>query len=138
MRHAPITRASCLIPHPSSLIPHHSSLITHHSPLTPHHSLLIPRLSCLMPHASCPMPHASSLMPHQYTSPMFPRIPPPPQRLLVFARLPERGRVKTRLAREVGEERALAIYEAMLRDALQSIGDSTTDTEVEVMWVPTP
>jgi len=68
---------------------------------------------------------------------VFPTIPPPPQRLLIFARLPERGRVKTRLARDLGDDRALHVYEAMLRDALASIGTSSDGTEVEVMWVPT-
>lgn len=65
-------------------------------------------------------------------------MPPPPQRLLVFARLPELGRVKTRLAADVGDERALAIYEAMLRDLLASLGDSTPDTEIEFLWPPSP
>lgn len=69
---------------------------------------------------------------------MFPTVPPPPQRLLVFARLPELGKVKTRLAADVGEERALAIYRAMLHDLIASIGDSTPDTEVEFLWPPTP
>jgi rSAM/selenodomain-associated transferase 1 len=63
-------------------------------------------------------------------------MPPPPKRLLVFARLPERGAVKTRLAAEIGDDRALAVYSAMLRDALASIGESNDDTEVEVMWAP--
>lgn len=69
---------------------------------------------------------------------MFRTIAPPPRRLLVFARVPELGRVKTRLAQDVGDERALAVYEAMLRDALASIGGSTDDTELEVLWAPTP
>jgi hypothetical protein len=64
-------------------------------------------------------------------------MPPPPKRLLVFARLPERGAVKTRLASEIGDERALAVYSAMLRDALASIGESKDDIEVEVTWAPT-
>lgn len=68
---------------------------------------------------------------------MFKTIAPPPKRLLVFARLPERGAVKTRLAAELGDDRALAVYSAMLRDALASIGESKDDTEVEVMWAPT-
>lgn len=68
---------------------------------------------------------------------MFETIPPPPKRLLVFARLPEHGAVKTRLASEVGDDRALAVYSAMLRDALASIGESKEDTEVEVLWAPT-
>ena len=69
---------------------------------------------------------------------MYPTIPPPPQRLLVFARLPELGRVKTRLAADLGAERALAIYEAMLRDVIASIGPSTPETEIEFLWPPTP
>jgi uncharacterized protein len=69
---------------------------------------------------------------------MFPTIPPPPERLLVFARLPEAGRVKTRLARDIGDERALILYEAMLRDTLHSIGGPTERLEIEVMWAPTP
>ena len=64
-------------------------------------------------------------------------MPPPPKRLLVFARLPELGKVKTRLAKSVGDEKALAVYEAMLQDVLASIGDSTEDMEIEVMWAPT-
>lgn len=69
---------------------------------------------------------------------MFPTVPPPPQRLLVFARLPEAGRVKTRLAAEIGPERALAVYEAMLRDLIASIGPSSPETEIEFLWPPTP
>ena len=68
---------------------------------------------------------------------MFDTLPPPAQRLLVFARLPERGRVKTRLAAEIGDERALAAYEAMLHDVLDAIGPSTPDIEIEVVWAPT-
>lgn len=67
---------------------------------------------------------------------MFPTTPPPGQRLLVFARVPELGAVKTRLARETGDARALEIYNALLRDSLQSIGASDESTEVEVMWAP--
>ena len=65
-------------------------------------------------------------------------MPPPPQRLLVFARLPELGRVKTRLAASIGEEKALAAYQAMLRDLQASIGVSCEETEVEILWAPTP
>jgi rSAM/selenodomain-associated transferase 1 len=71
-----------------------------------------------------------------YTSAVFPTVPPPPQRLLVFARLPELGRVKTRLAQSLGDDRTLAIYEAMLRDLLASIGQSNADTEIEILWAP--
>ena len=69
---------------------------------------------------------------------MFATVPPPPQRLLVFARLPELGQVKTRLASAIGDERALAVYEAMLRDLIAAIGDSTPETEIEFLWVPSP
>lgn len=70
--------------------------------------------------------------------PSFATIPPPPKRLLVFARLPELGRVKSRLAQAIGNHRALAVYEAMLHDLLESIGTPTADMEIEVVWAPTP
>lgn len=68
---------------------------------------------------------------------MFATIEPPPQRILVFARVPELGKVKTRLAAAIGNERALAVYEKMLRDTLASIGEPTPETEIEVVWAPT-
>ena len=68
---------------------------------------------------------------------MFPTTSPPPNRLLVFARVPELGRVKTRLTEAVGDARALAVYEAMLCDVLRGIGKSSETTEVEVCWAPT-
>lgn len=68
----------------------------------------------------------------------FATIPPPPQRLLVFARLPEKGKVKTRLAADIGEDRALLVYEAMLRDLIARLGASTPETEIEFLWPPTP
>ena len=67
---------------------------------------------------------------------MFPTVPPPAQRLLVFARLPERGRVKTRLAESIGDDAALAAYETMLRDLLASIGRPSSETEIEILWAP--
>jgi uncharacterized protein len=73
-----------------------------------------------------------------YSRAMFPTVPPPQQRLLVFARLPEPGRVKTRLAAEIGTERALAVYESMLRDLIASVGPSTPETEIEFLWPPSP
>lgn len=69
---------------------------------------------------------------------MFATVPPPPARLLLFARLPELGKVKTRLAAEIGDERALEVYESMLRDLIANIGTSTPELEIEVMWPPTP
>jgi len=68
---------------------------------------------------------------------VFPTVPPPAQRLLVFARLPERGKVKTRLAASLGEDGALAAYETMLRDLLASIGKSSPEVEIEILWAPT-
>ncbi|HEV7767029.1 MAG TPA: TIGR04282 family arsenosugar biosynthesis glycosyltransferase [Thermoanaerobaculia bacterium] len=69
---------------------------------------------------------------------MFATVPPPPLRLLVFARLPELGKVKTRLAAELGDERALEVYTTMLRNVLGGIGTSSPELEIEVMWPPTP
>lgn len=69
---------------------------------------------------------------------MLRTVPPPPQRLLVFARVPELGNVKTRLAADVGGERALRVYQTMLREVLSRIGTSNEATEIEVLWAPTP
>jgi uncharacterized protein len=68
---------------------------------------------------------------------MFATIPPPPNRLLVFARLPEAGKVKTRLARDLGEARALDVYEAMLRDLFANLGAADDELDIEVLWAPT-
>lgn len=69
---------------------------------------------------------------------MFPTATPPPQRLLVFARVPERGKVKTRLAKTIGDAKALAVYEAMLRDVMASAGAPAEDRAIEICWAPTP
>lgn len=69
---------------------------------------------------------------------MFPTTTRGRQKLLVFARYPERGRVKTRLASEVGQEKAFEAYRAMLADLLDAIGESDHGTEVEVMWTASP
>lgn len=69
---------------------------------------------------------------------VFETIPPPPNRLLLFARLPELGKVKTRLARDLGPERTLAVYESMLHAVLESVGPSSAETEIECLWPPTP
>lgn len=45
--------------------------------------------------------------------------------------------VKTRLAAAIGDDRAVLVYEAMLRDLFRSIGDSDERTAIEVMWAPT-
>ncbi len=69
---------------------------------------------------------------------MFATTPPPALRLLVFARVPEEGRVKTRLAASIGSARALALYEAMVHDTLRSIGNPAPDLEIEILWAPEP
>lgn len=58
----------------------------------------------------------------------------PKNRLMIFARVPELGRVKSRLARELGNERTLHVYSAMLRDLLEGIGPSDDEILVEVLW----
>lgn len=65
---------------------------------------------------------------------MFPTTVRPRQKLLVFARLPELGRVKTRIAAEIGHERTLDAYRAMLDDLLARIGHSDEEIQVEIMW----
>jgi rSAM/selenodomain-associated transferase 1 len=40
---------------------------------------------------------------------------------IIFARAPLRGRIKTRLAADIGEEATLLLYEAMLEDTLNNI-----------------
>lgn len=67
----------------------------------------------------------------------FPTRTPPRNRLLIFARVPEAGRVKSRLAQDLGDEKTLEVYEAMLRDLLDSIGPAADEMEVEVLWTGT-
>lgn len=51
-----------------------------------------------------------------------------PDRLVVFARRPEPGRVKTRLAPRYGPASAAAIYDACLRDVLARASGALPDT----------
>ncbi len=69
---------------------------------------------------------------------MFPVTTRGRQKLLIFARYPELGRVKTRLAAELGAEKTLAAYRAMLADLLDAIGESDGESEVEIMWTASP
>lgn len=46
--------------------------------------------------------------------------------------------MKTRLAADLGAERALAVYQSMLHELLGRIGDSTPELEIECLWPPTP
>ncbi|MGA7614675.1 MAG: TIGR04282 family arsenosugar biosynthesis glycosyltransferase [Thermoanaerobaculia bacterium] len=64
----------------------------------------------------------------------FPVTKRPRQRLLVFARVPELGKVKTRVASEIGLDRALRLYQSMLADLLESMGASSDGIEIEVLW----
>jgi hypothetical protein len=75
---------------------------------------------------------------HKITLTMFPTTIRGRQKVLVFARYPELGRVKTRLAAEVGHEKALEAYRAMLADLLDAVGSSDAETEIEVMWTASP
>jgi rSAM/selenodomain-associated transferase 1 len=52
---------------------------------------------------------------------------------IVFARYPERGRVKTRLAATLGEVATLKLYEAMLRDTLEIVQSRAAATNADVL-----
>lgn len=55
--------------------------------------------------------------------------------LLVFARYPELGRVKTRLAASIGDEAALAVYEELLQHTF----DATIGVEAhKTLWLAGP
>src|SRR5688572_5301969 len=55
--------------------------------------------------------------------------------LVVFAKVPEKGRVKTRLEEHFTQDQALAIYEAMLRDVLDlAVRLQPQFCEVSVYW----
>jgi len=47
--------------------------------------------------------------------------------VIVFLRAPEKGRVKTRLARDIGEEKALALYEKFVQITLSAVEKSGLD-----------
>jgi len=64
-------------------------------------------------------------------------------RLALFAKAPERGRVKTRLAAELGEDAALAVYRALLEYTRQVVaawrGGVTLHAEgAEAAWLDSP
>jgi rSAM/selenodomain-associated transferase 1 len=65
----------------------------------------------------------------------MPSAPQPKRALVVLARAPEPGRVKTRLAREIGEAAALAAYRA-LGSAVMGAVDKLGDCEVVVAYTP--
>ena len=55
-------------------------------------------------------------------------------RLAIFARAPVRGRVKTRLARVIGEDEALDVYERLLAQTLVRLGPGRGPFDPEV-WL---
>lgn len=55
-------------------------------------------------------------------------------RLAIFARVPVRGRVKTRLADRVGADTALAVYETLLASTLRELAPGRGTFEPEI-WV---
>ena len=55
-------------------------------------------------------------------------------RLAIFARAPVRGRVKTRLARVIGEDEALAVYDRLLAQTLAELAPGRGRFEPEI-WV---
>lgn len=64
----------------------------------------------------------------------FPTTTRPLRKLLIFARIPERNRVKSRLASDLGADRALEIYRAMVADVLEGIGEGDDELDVELAW----
>ncbi len=60
--------------------------------------------------------------------------PAGPARVAIFARAPVRGRVKTRLAKAVGADAALRVYEHLLASTLQRLGGGSEATVPEI-WI---
>ncbi|MDE1819354.1 MAG: DUF2064 domain-containing protein [Euryarchaeota archaeon] len=58
--------------------------------------------------------------------------------VIVFARNPQRGRVKTRLSVELGEEGTLGLYRAFLRDTLQAARESGARVAIALTPGPRP
>jgi len=50
--------------------------------------------------------------------------------VLVFLRAPEKGRVKTRLAREIGDEKTLALYKKLVQKTLTAVEKSGMDYQI--------
>ena len=56
-------------------------------------------------------------------------------RLIVFGKIPELGKVKTRLAKSIGDEKALAIYHALVKQSAKVCAD--TNCSKVVYYTPT-
>lgn len=57
---------------------------------------------------------------------------------IVFARFPEQGKVKTRLASTLGEQKTLHLYSAMLQDTLEIVQSRTSATNADVLLFVSP
>ena len=64
----------------------------------------------------------------------FPTTSKPSRKLIIFARIPQPGRVKTRLATEIGSERASVLYRAMIDDVLENFVEDDSSFDVEIAW----
>ncbi len=73
-------------------------------------------------------------MPSPRTAPLGTARGSVPDRLAIFARAPRRGRVKTRLARAVGGDAALAAYEELLAQTLARLAPGQGAFAPEI-WV---
>lgn len=58
--------------------------------------------------------------------------------IILFARAPQRGKVKTRLARGIGQDAALGLYVAMLRDTLEKAERLSRVVNGQVVLAYTP
>jgi hypothetical protein len=59
-----------------------------------------------------------------------------PDAILVFVRAPEVGRVKTRLAREIGDEAALRVYRRLAEHAVAEARALGADVAVRIHYTP--
>lgn len=60
-----------------------------------------------------------------------------PRRVLMFAKAPEAGLVKTRLARTVGPDESREFYRGMVGELLERLG-SGDEFDIEVLWTGSP
>jgi rSAM/selenodomain-associated transferase 1 len=58
--------------------------------------------------------------------------------IIIFARAPEPGKVKTRLAAQIGDEAAAKLYAAMLNDTIAVAQNAARETKSEVVLCYTP
>ncbi|HEY0075240.1 MAG TPA: TIGR04282 family arsenosugar biosynthesis glycosyltransferase [Abditibacteriaceae bacterium] len=58
--------------------------------------------------------------------------------IVIFARAPEPGKVKTRLAAQIGDEAAAKLYAAMLQDTITVAKSAAQETKSEVVLCYTP